>query len=92
MGAWYEDVEEIREDIAELRALLESQQGLTANTRIAALSAMMTAKTTLLAVETVERHWEGAAEDVIGPLTTELARFPEAANGLAAGLRRLPDR
>jgi hypothetical protein len=89
---WYEDVEEIREDIAELRAALEAGPGLPAEARVTALAALVNARALVLAVETFERRREGVAVDVIGPLTYALARFPEAANELAAGLRRLPDR
>jgi len=92
MAEWWETAEEIRGDIAELRAALDAGKGLPAETRVTALAALVNAKALVFAVETFEQHREGIAEDVIGPLTDELARFPEAANGLAAGLRRLPDR
>lgn len=90
--AWYEDADEIREDIAELRAALDTGAQLTADARVIALAAMVNAKTMLFAVETFYATRDGITNDTVRPLTEALRRFPEAANELAEGLRRLPDR
>jgi hypothetical protein len=92
MADWWETVEEIQADIAELRAALDAGPGLPRETRVTGLAALVNAKALVFAVERFELSREGIAEDVIGPLASALSQFPEAANRLAAGLRRLPDR
>jgi hypothetical protein len=89
--AWHEDVEAIRQDIAELRAALDASD-LRADARVTALASIVDAKTMLLAIETFHANRDGIVEDVIRPLTLALDRFPEAAEDLATGLHRLPDR
>ena len=89
---WYEDVDEIRTDIAELSNFLDTQPGLTASTRVNAMSAMVSAKAMILMVETFEQRREGLEADTLRPLAHALARFPEAASQLASGLQRLPER
>ena len=89
--AWFDDADEIREDIVALRAALDGPD-LGADARVTALAAMVGAKTTLLAIETFYANRDGVMQETIRPLTLALQKFPEAANGLASGLRRLPDR
>jgi hypothetical protein len=89
--AWFEEADEIREDIAELRAALNAS-GVGADARVTALAAIVNAKAVLLAIETFYANRDGIVGETIRPLTLALGKFPEAANGLASGLRRLPDR
>jgi len=89
--AWFDDVDAIRRDIAELRAALDAAD-LRADARVTALASIVDAKTMLLAIETFHAHRDGIVEDVIRPLTAALASFPEAAEDLATGLHRLPGR
>ena len=49
-----DDAAALRADIAELRALADSQPGLSADARAVALASMVSAKATLLAVETFQ--------------------------------------
>jgi hypothetical protein len=92
MAASREVTEEIRADIAELRAALDAGAELSAETRVTGLAALVNAKTVLLAVERFEGHKDGVKYDVIRPLTEALAQFPEAARALTAALGRLPAR
>lgn len=89
--AWYDDADQIRRDIAELRVHLDAQPGLSADSRAAALSAIVSAGSLVLAVETFQSNKDGVLYDIVGPLTVALKGFREPAEELASALRRLPE-
>lgn len=89
--AWFDDAARIQEEIAELRAMLDAQPGLSADARATVLSTVVSARATLLAVETFQANKDGVLHDFIGPLTTALKKFPESAVQLAAALERMPE-
>jgi hypothetical protein len=86
----YDDADGLRMNIAELEALL-SRQAVSAEGRVTGLAALVGAKATLRALEAMHMDVTTLRDDVVSPLLGPLAKFPEAATGLAAGLRRLPD-
>jgi len=83
-----QDRDDLERDIARLKALLESQPGLPAGTRVAAL---VQAQSSLLASDTLMTAMRIAEGDVAGPLATALHRFAESADQLSARLGRLPE-
>lgn len=87
-----DDIDALKADIAELRALVNSQRGLSAEARVTALSAMIRAKATVLAVETVQAYSESIRHDTVKPLMGAIDEFGGSAARLEKALRRLPER
>ncbi len=86
-----QDRDNLERDIARLKALLESQPGLPAETRVTALAAVVQAEASLLAADTLMPAMDTAEGDVAAPLATALYAFAEKADLLVVALGRLPE-
>jgi len=87
-----DDADRLGANIAELQRLLDAQTGLSPEARVTGLAALVNAKTTLRLLDELPFRVGAMRDDVAGPLAHALREFSEVAPGLAAGLRRLPDR
>ena len=83
-----QDRDDLERDIARLKALLESQRGLPAETRVSALAALVQAQASLLAADALMTAMHTAEGDVASPLATALHAFAESADRLSG---RLPE-
>lgn len=81
--------DKLRENICRLEALLDAEQGLSAEARVTALTSVVQAQSSLLAAEAadaLEAAVVSAQDDVVTPLSIALNAFGEKSGQLLSAL------